>query len=902
MHGIGQAALRRGRGGQAVDIGEGHGAVRVFHGLRVRVALRQRRGRFGGRIYGRDFPLRIADGHAVAHVVINRRAPEIGARNRAQHLASAVAVGDQTARQVAEEHLEVFPLHARIALAAHNPKRRMARCCPFRAGHLVHALRKGHLMPARRPRGRLLLAEGERHGVLARARLRREGQRVLAAFRRRHVGCQLGPRDLHAVARQRRNARKGGGGRKHAAVGDNRPVRIHLRCNILVIVANFLHFWTFFAVAVDDAVAAEVVVRRPVVKVAAVGVGGQTVTVFGANALVNEVPDKPALIQGLFIGVFGVFVHGAVRVAHRMRVLAQDERPAAVFGKEPAQLGDRRVHLAFDVGGVIAPAVAGDALVVHQARVVETAEQRAHLIDNLAAEGFVAAAPDEHAGMVLVALIGGCHTVEQYGEPLHAIAGQRVRKGPASAHDGIPCAVRFHVVFVNDVQPQLVAQGVQGAVVGIMAGPHGVDVVAFHGQQVAPNHVRRHRAPRLRAEIMTVHAFEHDAPAVELHDAVPQLEAPEAHALAHDLALHACLVGGGDEQVVQVRRFAAPQLGRGYRQAEADGLLRGLLGRGDDARPVRQRQAHRAGSGRRREQHAQPHVEHGVGIVVVQKRFDAHVLDMRLARRIEPYVAVEAGKAQEVLIFQPAAGAEAIDAAGQLVQTVAQVRRQLKCVRGEGIGREAHILPVEPERNAALRAVKGDEDPLAAHRLGQEKRPHIAAHRVEPLGNFADFHVLASVPGVLHVGVLRRAVALHLHVRGHGDVRPIAAIEIDGFKAGNHLAGVARIMKFPQAVQRVAQAALAGGELLHAGVGHMVRMGCQTVLRKIRGIFQKLFVKMHRGMMPRAARPLLSSSGSSYLTAPATALVKLFCRRKKMTIVGSEQMVTPAITTPKSMT
>lgn len=35
-----------------------------------------------------------------------------------------------------------------------------------------------------------------------------------------------------------------------------------------------------------------------------------------------------------------------------------------------------------------------------------------------------------------------------------------------------------------------------------------------------------------------------------------------------------------------------------------------------------------------------------------------------------------------------------------------------------------------------------------------------------------------------------------------------------------------------------------------------------------------------------------------YLTEPATALVKLFCRQKKMIIVGSEHSVTPAITTP----
>ena len=35
-----------------------------------------------------------------------------------------------------------------------------------------------------------------------------------------------------------------------------------------------------------------------------------------------------------------------------------------------------------------------------------------------------------------------------------------------------------------------------------------------------------------------------------------------------------------------------------------------------------------------------------------------------------------------------------------------------------------------------------------------------------------------------------------------------------------------------------------------------------------------------------------------YFTAPATALVKLFCRQKKMMTVGSEQIVTPAMTTP----
>ena len=316
------------------------------------------------------------------------------------------------------------------------------------AGDLVHALRKGHLVPGRGPRRFLPLTEGERHGVFARARLRGEGQRVLAALRGRHVRFQLGLRDLHAVAGQQRHAPVGGGGGEHAAVGDHRAVRLHLGHDVLVVVAHLLHLRAFGPVPVDDAVAAEVVVRRPVAEVAAIGVVRAAVAVPGADALVDEVPDEPALIERLLIGVFGVLVHRAARVAHGVHVLAQDEGPAAVLGQELAHLRRRRVHLAFDVRGIVAPAVAGHALVVHQPRVVQAAEQGAHLVDDLAAEGFVAAAPDEHAGVVLVALVGGCHAVQQHGQPFHAVcraartrwACARARLGPRCR--AFPCCSR----------------------------------------------------------------------------------------------------------------------------------------------------------------------------------------------------------------------------------------------------------------------------------------------------------------------------------------------------------------------------------------------------------------------------------------------------------------------------
>ena len=88
---------------------------------------------------------------------------------------------------------------------------------------------------------------------------------------------------------------------------------------------------------------------------------------------------------------------------------------------------------------------------MNEARVIQLAELLAHLEDDVAAEGFVAAAPDEDAGVVLVALVGGIDAIQQDRQPIHALARQRVFDRLSAARHHVPNAVRLHVVFVDDV-------------------------------------------------------------------------------------------------------------------------------------------------------------------------------------------------------------------------------------------------------------------------------------------------------------------------------------------------------------------------------------------------------------------------------------------------------------------
>ena len=153
----------------------------------------------------------------------------------------------------------MLAVHARVVIAADDAQRRIALELRFLLDP-IDALRKRDFVSARRPRRIRLQAEGERHGVFAPARLMGERQVIFAALHRRNVGCKRRGGDGFAVARQNHDAVIRARVGEHRAVGDDGLRIRHLGEDILVVVFDLLHLRAFLAVAIGDAVAAEVVI------------------------------------------------------------------------------------------------------------------------------------------------------------------------------------------------------------------------------------------------------------------------------------------------------------------------------------------------------------------------------------------------------------------------------------------------------------------------------------------------------------------------------------------------------------------------------------------------------------------------------------------------------------------
>ena len=787
--------------------------------------------------------MRIPCGHAVAAVVVGGGPPEVGAWNGFKQFPAAIDIGNQSAGEVAEQNAEAVALHPGVEIAADDAQRPANRLCRLFLS-LVYALGKGNLVAAGRPGRVLPEAEGQGDGIFSGSRLLLEGQAAGLALHRGYVYAQF--RRLHhdAVPRERGNAGKGRGGGEEASVGDHRARGAHAGHDILIVVFDLLHLGAFGSIPVHDAVAGEVEITRPVVKIAAVAIGRLTVAVLVKQALVDKIPYEPALIKRFLIGVFGILVHGAAGIAHCVRIFTHDERLFAVLCQIGADLRNWRIHPADHIAGFRIARVVGNALVMHQTVGVERTQMPAQLIDHLAAEGFIPTAPDQHTGMVFVPLIQGIHPVRQPGQVFHAVSRKGVGDGMLSPHDRFPYAMGFQVGFVNHIQAQLVTQRVEGALVGIMAGAHGVDVVALHGDKVAADGFLRDGTAGFGAEIMPVDLLENDAAAVETHYAILHFKAAEAHALTDHLHHKSLRVVHGQQKIVQAGRFAAPQLRPSDRQLEVR-CFAAAPRLSQQGLSVHQRRMqggilHPPAQHQRCIQH-----EGRIGTGVIQQRLYADVPQMRLGNANQGNAAEQAGKPEKILILQPAANIPAVHAAGQLVFAVGQVRGQLKFGGGEGIRGKAHVMTVEPYRHAAFRSLKAHQHTLPAHGFRQEKILDIAGDGVIAARNFSEGHVLHAVPGVLHIDVLGRSVALQLNMGGNADIRPASAVIAAALKAGNDLFFVAGVKELPQAVQRLAQAGGATQQLLHAGEGNMVGMRRKPVFRKVSRVLQMPVFKAH---------------------------------------------------------
>ena len=429
--------------------------------------------------------------------------------------------------------------------------------------------------------------------------------------------------------------------------------------------------------------------------------------------------------------------------------------------------------------------------------------------------------------------------VQQQGFPVLPVPGEHLIHADTAAPQHVPHAVAFHIVLVDHIQAQLVAQAVQGAAVRIVAGPHRVDIVPLHQDQVPPDLLLRHGPAGLPAEVVPVGALENDPHTVHPDHTVHDFDFPEACAHGNDLLI-ARRGLQPQFQGIQVRILRGPQ--PGIVDAQRSGNLR-LPGN----RVFRVREhvtlVQQLHSQRRSFRRTDLRLPGQDALRSVRLRQDLQVPYMRFRHGVQEHVPVDPGEAQEVLVLQPAAGAEAVHPARQLVLPVLQRGGQFKLVRREAVRGETDILSVQPDRNAAFHSLEGNENPLPLHTVRQEEMLHIAGHGIEALRDLPRQQRLVPRPRIHGVAVLRNPVPFHLDMGRHPDVRPSAAVVFRLFKAGDHLPRIHGVEELPLPVQAHPQGGFSRFLFRVIDIPGVIRMRIQPVLPEIPRILQSALVK-----------------------------------------------------------
>ncbi len=427
------------------------------------------------------------------------------------------------------------------------------------------------------------------------------------------------------------------------------------------------------------------------------------------EAVVDPLPDEAALAALVPLEEPLVLAQTARPVAHGVPVLAHDEGhrtpPGVEFRVGPGflrpladefDLGVRRIHPRVQVD-VLAGEVA---LVVHQPLRVPPPDPTGHRGQAAARTALVAQRPDDHRGVVLVALDHAGRPVEQ-------------RRGPPLVVDGVAPplqvdeAMRLQVALVDHPEPELVAQVEEGGVRRIVAGPHGVDVVPLHQHQIAPHRLRVDRPARLRVELVPVHPAEEQPPAVDLDDPVLDRDRAETDPQGRPLA------GRDQLRVVQPGRLGGPRLDR-----KGHGLARGdvdtQLGHQDPA--VRPLALHEQRPGT---------------LPVVVARVHEEVPGGARGTVQQRHLSEDARQPPLVLVLQITPGRPGVHPYGEGVLAGVQQIAHGELVRQPGALEVAQLLPVEPDPGAGLHAVEPQHE-LAAPRPvpGQRERPQMVARRV----------------------------------------------------------------------------------------------------------------------------------------------------------------------------
>ncbi|MPM09841.1 hypothetical protein SDC9_56164 [bioreactor metagenome] len=277
------------------------------------------------------------------------------------------------------------------------------------------------------------------------------------------------------------------------------------------------------------------------------------------DSLVDPIPDEASLNAARRADGFPVIGKASVGVAHRMAVLAHDQGPVVVTALRVVvpSLDERngRIHRRDDISGKastfetlqgvgsLAPFGTIGSFVVNGTGGVVPPQPAGTGVLVVTVPGLIAQRPDNDRGVVVVTPDHPLHPFEETGGP-HFITA-----------DTVVICVGLYIGLVHDIQAVAVAQLVPDAVVGIMAGAHGIEVVLLHQPDILHHALDRQRLGHILVVLVTVHTLDQHALAVDQKLSFGNLHPPQADWKSPVLIIKR------EADIIQCRLLAAPKQG-----------------------------------------------------------------------------------------------------------------------------------------------------------------------------------------------------------------------------------------------------------------------------------------------------------------------------------------------------
>ena len=534
-------------------------------------------------------------------------------------------------------------------------------------------------------------------------------------------------------------------------------------------------------------------------------------------------------------------------VAHGMGVFAQDEGLVRIGLDQGRHILGVGVHAAGEIRGIRIALVIGHAFIMDGTGGIEPAHLPGHFPDHLASEALITAGPENDRGVVLIPLLHAVGAIQHRRQPHGIVAGNRACLVVAA---GLPCGVGFHVGFVDHIDAVAVAQLVPQAVVGIMAGADGIDIVALVLLDILQHVLLGDAAASLSTELVPVGATDAQAAAIEHQHTFHDLDLAQAHlrlGYFDDLVV----TGQNEPQGIQIRVLCAPQLGFFYRQGDGERLcasLHGLrFGHGHTRRI--QQLGGELGFGALILGHLHLSIYHRLGEMLAELGADIHILHMSPGQCGEGHIPDDAAETPEVLILQPCTGSKTDHLHHQQVFALTQGIGDIEPGGGEAILAIADELAVHPAVQHGLHTMEGEHHPLASPVLRQNKGAGIAAGGVLG-GKLRRGKPLVAIPRILYIHILRRAVALQLNMPGHLDLTPAGTVKIRQPEVIGAIGRVFGVEKLPVAIQAHMQAGLVCAGFFQRAVAVVIGHRRQTVDSKgFRIVDVGWVVGSHRGIL-----------------------------------------------------